>query len=343
MENSVKPKSRRGRKPKIKENTITTTQHDQQPEMIVKKKRGRKKKCEMNLENIPKISGYNPNGESIDTQDNKVKFGADTVSDASDECENLSFGILNIKRHNVVRKKPTQSENNQICEIQNNGCLINFDWIVDNIKQTATQENPDKPQGKTPNEQSGGNLSNFFDVKPQEKIINYTKNSHQQSAKDTVNRNKNKMFGRSTKYINILHRYKGKDTPIPKKTDVWCWWCCHQFDGIPRFMPTNYDEVRKRFRVMGIFCSWSCVKAFYENEPKYSNGSKGTLLTTLIRTIHGRYYDISSAPPRSALKVFGGTMTIEQFRNIDKNIYYEINSDRITMDRSYYLREVISE
>jgi len=173
----IKPKSRRGRKPKIKES------ENVQQEMIVKKKRGRKKKCEMNLENIPKISGYNPNGESIDTQDNKVKFGInDNTSEASDDCENLSFGVLNIKRHNVVRRKDEPKEQN----IFDNGkCLIKFEWIVDNTKNEES-EKTQKIQKKE------NNLSNFFDVKPQEKIINYSKKgaSKHESAKTTVNKNK---------------------------------------------------------------------------------------------------------------------------------------------------------
>jgi hypothetical protein len=54
---------KRGRKPKPK-----TTEEDNVP----KKKRGRKKKCEMNLDAYKKISGFNENGESIDTIDNQI-------------------------------------------------------------------------------------------------------------------------------------------------------------------------------------------------------------------------------------------------------------------------------
>lgn len=322
----VQPKSRRGRKPRVKE------EEPQQADIVSKKKRGRKKKCEMNLENIPKISGYNPNGDSIDTEHNKVKFTSDTIETMDSNCENLSFGILKISRHNVCRNENVQDKKNTTI-YENKDCMINFDWIVDNS---------DKSDQKPNNVKIENNLSNFFDVKPMEKIINYSK-TDTKTIKNIIDSNKNKIHGTETKYIKIMGKYNGKDKCIPTKTDICCWWCCHEFEGIPRFMPTKYDQVRKRFRVIGNFCSWSCVRAYFINEPIFSSGINSILLTSLIKTIHGRSYNVPVAPPRCALKKFGGKMTIDQFRNRDKNIYYEINTNRITMDDSYYIREIIKE
>lgn len=306
-ENQVKPKSRRGRKPKIKTD---------QPEMIVKKKRGRKKKCEMNLENVPKISGYNPNGESIDTEDNKIKFNSSNITENTQECENLSFGILQIKRHNVVRDIEESKED---IIYDNSKCKIRFDWIkelpqIENIiKESNTISNISK------------NLSNFLDVKPREKIINYSnKKEPTKQLKSITSRNKNN-------YIKILSDYK----TIPKKTEILCWWCCHKFDGIPRFMPTKYDHVRQRFRVTGNFCSWPCVRTYMESEKRITH----TLLLKLVWIIHGKRYEINKAPPRETLKAFGGKMSIEEFRNNDPNLYYEVNTNRITMDDNYYVKE----
>lgn len=304
----VKPKSRRGRKPKIKTD---------QPEMIVKKKRGRKKKCEMNLENIPKISGYNPNGESIDTEDNKIKFNSSNSKDIPQECENLSFGILQIKRHNVIR---TSEENETPEEIiyNNSKCKIRFDWIEE-IKTIETKTNETI-------EKNSNNLSNFLDVNPIGKIINYNKPKDSKMKKKQSITSKN-----NNNYIKILSDYK----TIPKKTDILCWWCCHKFDGIPRFMPTKYDPVRQRFRVTGNFCSWPCVRTYMEDERRITN----TLLLKLVWIIHGKRYDINKAPPRQTLKRFGGRMTIDEFRNNDPNVYYEVNTNRITMDDNYYIKE----
>lgn len=294
-------KSRRGRKPKLRESS----------DSVIKKKRGRKKKCEMNLENVPKISGYNPNGDSIDTEDNKIKFG---TTEQFDNFENLNFGILRIKRHNIVQKKIEEEPNKSY---KSNQCNINFDWIIDN---TITETPNIKLKPKKEN-----NLSHFFNVKPKEE--------------DFPEKNKNNIIPKKNNcnYIKILYNYSPR---IPEKTDVWCWWCCHPFDNTPRFIPTKYDEIRQRFKVTGNFCSWSCAKTFFYNDQRYCGGSKSFMFSVLINVIHGRRYEVPYAPPKETLRVFGGKLSIEEFRRKDTNIYYEINTNRISMDDNYYIKEI---
>jgi hypothetical protein len=321
----IKPKSRRGRKPKIKENNIPDNNDNQQ----IKKKRGRKKKCEMNIENTQKISGYNPEGESIDTIDDKIKFSESYEENVPSECENVTFGLLQIKRHNIV-KKETKTD---VSSFDTSKCMINFNWIKDNLDDETKDKNSNTTTQKKEN-----NLTNFFntiseisEAKKETKKKKYKPINYKLSNNDNVNR-----------YIKIMHNHNGVNKPIPKKTDILCWWCCHQFDGIPRFIPTKYDEIRQRFKVTGCFCSWACAKAFILNDSFYINNKSLMLLVKLIRTIHGRHYDIPTAPPRSTLRVFGGTLDIKEFRNVDKNIYYEINTNRITMDENYYVREILN-
>ena len=138
--------------------------------------------------------------------------------------------------------------------------------------------------------------------------------------------------------IKILHCYRGKEKELPKKTNVWCWWCCHPFDTIPRFVPTKYDQLRRRYKVTGNFCGWPCAKAFMIHDTSYLNKKSTSMLSGLIREIHGRHYIIPSAPPRTALKNFGGTMTIEEFRNIDKGEYFEINNHVMQLDDAFLIK-----
>lgn len=37
-----------------------------------------------------------------------------------------------------------------------------------------------------------------------------------------------------------------------EKTDVKCWWCCHNFDTVPLGMPIYYDHTINKFSVRGI-------------------------------------------------------------------------------------------
>lgn len=107
---------------------------------------------------------------------------------------------------------------------------------------------------------------------------------------------------------------KGEAVPgWPTRTEVCCFWCCHPFDSVPIPAPRSYHPRKKRWRVGGTFCSWACAKAYMLDRPNYQQAS----LLPLLRK-HATGLPVSSgikpAPPKTALKMFGGPMTIEQFR-----------------------------
>lgn len=98
---------------------------------------------------------------------------------------------------------------------------------------------------------------------------------------------------------------------------VLCWWCCHPFDGEEVHLPYKYDELTNKFYTTGIFCSWNCVKAFAMSKYRLSNSGIICQNITLYRKrLYGKIARTSPAPDRYALKAFGGTMTIEEFRNV---------------------------
>lgn len=99
-------------------------------------------------------------------------------------------------------------------------------------------------------------------------------------------------------------------------TDVCCWWCCHKFDTVPIGMPLSYNENVKKFRVKGVFCSFSCMMAYKCDKPKIMNDY---LIKLLYKKITGELSlsnTILVAPPRESLKIFGGKLTIDEFRNM---------------------------
>lgn len=99
----------------------------------------------------------------------------------------------------------------------------------------------------------------------------------------------------------------------PSETKSCCWWCCHSFDSIPVPLPTHYDQKLHLFSVRGIFCSWGCAKAYslVEGSVIYRQSE---LLTMLRRRIEGKTISIKAAPYRNQLKMFGGDMSIDEFR-----------------------------
>jgi hypothetical protein len=98
--------------------------------------------------------------------------------------------------------------------------------------------------------------------------------------------------------------------------DLVCWWCVHALPQLPCIhLPTRYDDKRDRFETKGNFCSWQCAKAWAHEQNSARSGEIQMFLMMMRRRAIGRYEPLWPAPKREALKIFGGTMTIEEFRS----------------------------
>lgn len=96
---------------------------------------------------------------------------------------------------------------------------------------------------------------------------------------------------------------------------MWCWWCCHEFNGTPLNMPYKHDEKRNTFITSGTFCSWSCMKTYALDTYGINRGSIicGNMIM-MRKKLFGKLGSIKPAPKRLRLVEFGGDLTIEQFR-----------------------------
>ena len=96
-------------------------------------------------------------------------------------------------------------------------------------------------------------------------------------------------------------------------TDQLCYYCSHNSD-VMYGMPVSYDEIHDTFVCTGQFCSWECMKSYN----LYSNSSFKQAIFNHIQMMHDKtentHNTIKFAPPRSLLKVHGGSMTIDEFR-----------------------------
>lgn len=98
--------------------------------------------------------------------------------------------------------------------------------------------------------------------------------------------------------------------------ELVCWWCVHPLPQLPCIhLPTRYDEKRDRFETRGNFCSWQCAKAWALDQNSARSGEIQMILMMMRRRALGHYTPLWPAPKREALKIFGGTMTIEEFRS----------------------------
>jgi hypothetical protein len=112
--------------------------------------------------------------------------------------------------------------------------------------------------------------------------------------------------------VRVADRAGGGDWPA--RSDQWCWYCCHPFEGAPLPMPIKYDDKRMIFHVMGTFCSWACMKSYNLDSSSYMKSVNANNITLFHKRCTGRLTGIRAAPPRQALRVFGGSMGIEEFR-----------------------------
>lgn len=105
----------------------------------------------------------------------------------------------------------------------------------------------------------------------------------------------------------------GADTACP----LACWWCCHPWEGPDVHLPIKYNDRTRKFTTVGHFCSFECAKAWGMDNGGSRWGEMLEFLALYRKHAMGKYVPTSVAPKRQTLKMFGGPLTIEEFR---KNI-----------------------
>ena len=153
--------------------------------------------------------------------------------------------------------------------------------------------------------------------------------------------------------------------PLQVFSDSWpmtspyaCWYCCHTFETTPVGIPsilTNYV-----FRCYGNFCSYNCAKRYLcplkDDEDDMASmqssndlfkgddqGEKLQLLELLYHLETNADLDepIKTAPRRLILRMFGGTKTIDEFRDSFKTntTYHTFKMPLASM--AYHMEECV--
>lgn len=124
-----------------------------------------------------------------------------------------------------------------------------------------------------------------------------------------------------TQYVDRDSRFHSL-TPLNNRTaedfshtKVHCWHDTFPFDGPVVPLPKSYDGTQRCFVVFGCFCSLSCAKAFLCEHSTFETGMQVVLLERMAAEVYG-VSNITAAPPRLAINIFGGPYSIERFRSI---------------------------
>ena len=114
----------------------------------------------------------------------------------------------------------------------------------------------------------------------------------------------------------FIHSTFKTGAPWPRTTDIWCWHCAHSFTTMPVPLVSRYDHERRLPICYGIFCSPNCARA-YAREHKPLSWTRTMIYYSLVlHKSFGINPSLSSRPawPKERLKVFGGDLSIEEFR-----------------------------
>ena len=108
------------------------------------------------------------------------------------------------------------------------------------------------------------------------------------------------------------HTLAGFEGDWPQRTDVHCWHCAHGFDSFPVGIPlAKRDGV---YTLQGVYCSFACMKAANSARPSHERALSGQLIHEMLREVYGVLTVVNKAPPKQMLAKFGGSMSIEEFR-----------------------------
>lgn len=154
------------------------------------------------------------------------------------------------------------------------------------------------------NHDTYNNISNITDIL----------NCQEEATCNKKNKNDN-----TAKVVNVLNEFaeKNKNNEWPINTSISCYWCVHRFENAPFSIPINYKN--GSFDVFGCFCSLECAAAynFNENRSQDEMWERYQLINMMSREMKlGNI--VRCAPPRLSLKMFGGNMDIDTFRNVGK-------------------------
>ena len=131
---------------------------------------------------------------------------------------------------------------------------------------------------------------------------------------------------------SILDKFTGP-TYSPQTA---CFWCCHTFSWVHIVLPLSYDAYKNLYTCEGHFCSPECALAYNYADSRISDSvrwNRHALLGFMYKELYITR-TLSPAPPRTLLRMFGGPLDIEQYRD------YLTTENNIMLSASHPVRLV---
>ncbi len=325
-------KKRRGRKPKPKD----------EEEDKMQKKRGRKPKQkdedEIEDEKVPKKRGRKPKEKTYSVKDGLdentgnyektetiilhlpiKKEGEENLEPSPYIKKNINYSMIsstysvvdNVDMNQVKmvpKVKEDEIKEDEKVDVKNDDYDMNFSLLETNIQEEEEEE---------------------VEVKMEAVIEKVEVEKEKEEIKTMVSEEEyrtNKIIKKNLK--NIMYEFVNSNSANtwPESTNTHCWWCCHQFEGMPCALPELYRK--DKFYVSGVYCSFNCAASYnFSKNDGEDMWMRYSLLNLMYKKMYGnRFVKIGLAPPREVLKMFGGYMCIEEFRETS-----------LKMDRTFHV------
>lgn len=120
------------------------------------------------------------------------------------------------------------------------------------------------------------------------------------------------LFVRTQMDKTITYIHHGRTWP--PEPHVACLHDCHPFKTPPIPIVHRYDERAGKYHVYGVFCSANCAKMYIIEHEHGVTSRRMVEFLSMLSSVFGITGNIKPAPPRVRLKLFGGELSIEQFR-----------------------------
>lgn len=97
--------------------------------------------------------------------------------------------------------------------------------------------------------------------------------------------------------------------------DQHCRYDGQPFDGVPAAIPRSFNKSLGAWEVEGCFCSWSCAKSWLKTlDLRESEYRRRLELLSQLAALHFGQSEVHSALPLEALRIFGGYLELDEWR-----------------------------
>ena len=122
-----------------------------------------------------------------------------------------------------------------------------------------------------------------------------------------------------------------------------CWHCCQRLENPPVPLPNDQDAESGKFLCYGLFCSFNCAKAYLFDRQSWSCGDKLLLLEEMASQVFGITDEIYPAPPQQRLAMFGGDLSVEEFRKQNKFLNVAFSPPLISFPEVYERESIVDK